>query len=167
MYSLQSFKPTLYYEDIDSVLIKSYHSHMKEKGRSDTTVGMYLRSLRTIYNQTIEAGIIPPPKKNPFKELSLRSSAKSKDVLYPDQLKVLWEYQPIGIREDRAKDFFFFSYLCNGMNFKDIGHLKFMNIKGNVLSFQRMKTRNTKKNQKEIRIYIHDEVRRIIDKVGY
>ncbi len=164
-YSFKNYRPKLYFEDIDVAFIINYKDYMLKKGCSETTAGMYLRGLRTLYNQVVKDGVISV-KQNPFKLVSVGWSEKSKDVLYPDQIKALWEYQPQGLREARGKAFFFFCYLCNGMNFKDAANLKFSSIKGNIISFRRQKTKNTKKVGKEVKVYIHDEAQKIINEWG-
>jgi integrase len=71
------------------------------------------------------------------------------------------------LRERRAKNLFFFCYLCNGMNMKDAVYLKWKNIKGDALSFVREKTKRTNKvSGKEIKVYVSAEVLDILDKIG-
>lgn len=134
---------------------------MIKRKRSSTTIGIYLRNLRPVYNQAINDGLISGTVK-PFKNMQLGSKVKSKSVLYPAQLKQLWEYRSESLRENRAIAFFFFCYLCNGMYFKDVAYLKWKNIDGDILSFVREKTKNTKQNQSEIRVYLCDEAKKII-----
>ncbi|MDQ2718255.1 MAG: site-specific integrase [Bacteroidota bacterium] len=161
MKSFQSFRKELYLEDINESFVKGYKEFMLKRKRSLTTIGIYLRNLRAIYNQAINDGLISGTMK-PFKNIQLGSKVKSKSVLYPAQLKQLWEYRSESIRDTRAIAFFFFSYLCNGMNFKDVANLKWKNINGDILSFVREKTKNTKQNQSEIRVYLCDEAKKII-----
>lgn len=160
--SFKSFKKELYLEDITESFIKGYKDYMFKRKRSSTTIGIYLRNLRAIYNQAIEDGLISGTMK-PFKNIQLGNHAKSKSVLYPQQLKQLWEYRCESKRANRVIAFFFFSYLCNGMNFKDIGHLKWKNINGDILSFVREKTKNTKRDESEIRVYLCDAAKKIIE----
>lgn len=164
-YSWKSFRKELFLEDIDENFLKSYRAWMLKKGVSTTTIGMYTRHLRHVYNQAVTDGLISGSSK-PFKNIVIGSSMKSKDVLYPAQLKALWDYRTDSVRENRAVAFFFFCYLCNGMNFKDVGMLKFKNIQGNVLSYVREKTKRTKNNRAEIKIYLHDAIKKIIDVWG-
>jgi len=160
-HSFKTFKNELYLEDISESFIKGYKDFMIKRKCSSTTTGMYLRNLRAVYNQAISDGLISGSVK-PFKNITLGSSVKSKSVLYPYQLKQLWEYRSESLRETRAIAFFFFSYLCNGMNFKDVAYLKWKNINGDILSFVREKTKNTKRNESEIRVYLCDEAKKII-----
>ena len=59
--------------------------------------------------------------------------------------------------------YFFFCYLGNGMNFQDAGLMQYKNIRGDVMTFVRNKT---KKNGKEIKVYMHDLTKEIINKWG-
>jgi len=120
--------------------------------------------LKAIFNRAIKEELISN-KNYPFKNFKSGRSTKSKEVLYPEDIKKLWEYKTVGVREARAKDYFFFSYLCNGMNFKDIVYLKYSNIKGDMLSFIRSKTRLTSRMSKEIKVYLHPEAKAIIERL--
>ena len=163
--SIKNFKRDLYLEDIDESFLKSYRGWMIQKGLSTTTIGIYLRNLRSIYNAAISDGLISGMAK-PFKNVSTSSSVKSKSVLYPNQLKALWEYRSDSKRDQRAIAFFFFCYLGNGMNFKDVGYLKYKNINGDVLSYLRQKTKNTKNHKSEIKIHLQDAMKKIISVWG-
>ncbi len=163
--SLLKFKKQIYFEEIDANFLKSYIAWIIEKGRTRTTGLMYIRVLRAMFNKAIKEGYISP-KIYPFQNFSAGRSTKSKDVLYPEEIKKFWDYKPVGVREARAKDYFFFCFLCNGMNFKDMTYLKYSNIKGDMLGFVRSKTRLTSKSSKEIKVYLHDEAKAIIERWG-
>ena len=164
-YSLRSYKKELFLEDLDENWLKSYSTYLRKKGCSTSTCGIYLRNLRAIYNLAINDGLISGMGK-PFKNVQVHSATKSKSVLYPEQLKKLWEYRSENQLEQRAIAFFFFCYLGNGMNFKDLAHLKFKNIQGDVISFVRQKTKRTKSSGTEIRVHLHDAMKIIIEKWG-
>ncbi len=137
-----------------------------KKGSSMTTIQIYFRNLRTIFNKAIKEGYISE-RHYPFKSYTIGMSAKSKSVLYAPDLKKLWEYQPKSATERRAKDLFFFVYMANGMNFKDAAYLRFKTIRGNTLYFVREKTKNTNTiTGKEIPVYMHDEMKKIIERWG-
>jgi integrase/recombinase XerD len=163
--SLLRYKNPIFFESVDATFIKGYITSMTNQGTSKTTAHIYLRTLKAMFNRAIKAGFISQ-KNYPFQHFTAGTSTKSKDVLYPEQIKRLFEYQPIGVRETRAKEYFFFSYLCNGMNFKDVVYLKYSNIKGDMLSFVREKTKHTTKNEKEIKVYLHPEAKAIIERLG-
>ncbi|MGI8637859.1 MAG: hypothetical protein ACR2KZ_20865, partial [Segetibacter sp.] len=67
--------------------------------------------------------------------------------------------------EDKAKDFWIFSYLCNGINFKDIALMKVKSIDGDMLRFVRAKTENsTREDEVIISCYINEHIKSIIEK---
>ena len=164
--SLKKYKNHLYFENIDESFLKGYKLWMVKQGNSIATAQLYLRNLKAIFNQAIKEGFISE-RFYPFRNFSIGTTAKSKDVLYPQQLKALWEYQPIGIRETRAKQYFFFSYLCSGINFKDVAYMKVKDIKPESLSFVREKTKNTNTvANKKIHVHLHPEIIKIIEQLS-
>ena len=62
--------------------------------------------------------------------------------------------------------FFFFSYNCSGMNFKDIANLTYGQVDGNRLKFFRKKTENTTSEQTEISVYLTPFAHYVINKYG-
>jgi integrase len=84
------------------------------------------------------------------------------------ELKLIYHYNASDNQlKEWAKDIFMFTYLCNGMNLKDIARLKYKNIKGNELIFVRAKTEFTrKKGKREIVCKINPDIQRIIDRWG-
>jgi hypothetical protein len=46
----------LYLEDVTESFVKGYKDFMVKRKRSATTIGMYLRNLRAIYNQAVSDG---------------------------------------------------------------------------------------------------------------
>ena len=90
---------------------------------------------------------------------------KVKKALKQSELKKLFE--STGSPEQiRAKDFFFFSYNCSGMNFKDIANLTYSQIDGNRLKFFRKKTENTAAELTEISVFLTPFAHDVIKKYG-
>lgn len=163
--AFQRYKTELYLEDITEDWLKGFRSWWLSIGNAPATAQMHFRCLRHIFKRAIKSGIIHQSL-YPFAEFTIGSSRKSKDVLYPHQLKALWEYKPTKNGEARSKDYFFFLYLGNGMNIKDALQLKAENIKGDTIVFVRSKTESTNHETKEIVVHLHPEMRRIIEKWG-
>jgi len=67
---------------------------------------------------------------------------------------------------EHYRDLWFFSYLCNGINFADLITLKYSNIQNGEIYFIRAKTINTSKVKKEICALITPEMKAIIDRWG-
>lgn len=137
----------------------------EKENKSLTTVSIYLRTLRTIFNDAIADKAISP-ELYPFgrRKYQIPNPKGVKKALSSEQLKTLFEGVPKTIEQEKAKDFWFFSYLCNGMNFKDILNLKFKDIEDEYFTFFRAKTKTTNKGQKRITVYLNDFTKTVIQK---
>ncbi|MGJ8666713.1 MAG: tyrosine-type recombinase/integrase [Patiriisocius sp.] len=157
----------LKFQYIDIDWLKEYEKYMLTKGKSLTTVSIYTRTLRVIFNNAIEATDLNteyyPFGKNKYKILRTK---KVKKALNNKQLKTLFEAKPSNENEAKAKDFWFFSYACNGMNLKDIALLKNSDIKDDKFTYFRAKTFDKTSEKKEISIYLTDFTRKVISKYG-
>ena len=163
--TFKRYKKHFYLEDITVQWLKEFRAWWINQGNSNATSQIHMRSLRHIYNRAIKEGYISSGL-YPFKDYTIGTSSKSKDVLYPEQIKALWEYQPKSYGETRSKDYFIFLYLCNGMNIKDALSIKGSQIKGDMIHFVRSKTSRTSSETREIMVYLHPEAKRIIQKWG-
>jgi integrase/recombinase XerD len=138
-------------------------------GKSRTTVGIYLRSLRTIYNQAIDSGLVKkelyPFKKSKFQ---IPAGENVKKALSLSEIEKIFSYSSIpGSSMDKAKDFWIFSYLCCGLNLKDICRLRYNQIDGDKIRLVRAKTQlSTKSNQKSLSIYLAPQAKELINKWG-
>lgn len=161
-------KKPLTFGAVTPVWLKGFEQWMTGKGRSLTTVGIYLRSLRTIYNRAIEDGIIDRDA-YPFskRRYQIPTGRNVKKALTLSDIEKIYNYQAAeGSAEERYRDLWLFSYLCNGMNPKDVGRLTYGHIDGNYIRFVRAKTERTKRDALPISIPVTDEVRTIIDRWG-
>lgn len=162
--SLQDFTKTeiLRFDKITPQFLKKYERQMS----NPTTVGIYLRPLRHIFNRAIDhpSNFI---QEYPFKKYKIPSPRNIKKALTKVEVKSIYEYEaPTGSPEAYYKDIWLFSYFANGINMKDICKLKYSNIKGNTIEFRRAKTMNTNKNTKPIVIVLTDDLNRIIKEYG-
>lgn len=159
----------LSFTEVDQNWLESYEYYMLneiEPVRSRTTVSMYLRALRAVFNFAINENDIPvdiyPFGKNKYQ---IPSEKKVKKALSSDQLKTLFNAKPENEEQERSKDFWFFSFACNGMNMKDIALLKHEDIEDDKIVYYRAKTVNTAKaDLSPIVIYLNDYSKSIISK---
>ncbi len=164
--AFKRFKGTFYLEDITVEWLKAFRAWwVNNQGNSNATAQIHMRQLRHIYNRAIKDGYIAQSH-YPFKDFTIGTTSKSKDVLYPEQMRKLWEYEPRSTEEARSKDFFIFLYCQSGLNIKDGLSLKGSQIKGDMISFVRAKTSRTVSQTKEVLMYLHPESIRIIKKWG-
>lgn len=141
-------------------------------GINVTTLGIYLRNLRSIFNTAISKNAIPKEalpfyhkndNPNGFKIPLANHNKKNlpDDVLF--KLKeVELSYSPAN---QRARDFWFLSFYLNGLNINDILQIKFGNIMpGGFIQVIRNKTKYSTSDQKTILISIVPQADDIIKK---
>jgi integrase/recombinase XerD len=161
-------KTPLIYTDITPQWLKGFEQWMIGRGNSITTVGIYLRSLRTIYNQAIEDGAVERDT-YPFskRRYQIPTGRNTKKALTLSDIEKIFQYPALpGSPEDKARDLWLFSYLCNGMNPKDMARLTYRQVGEKQIQFVRAKTERTKRDVKAITVAITDDVRRIVEKWG-
>jgi integrase/recombinase XerD len=168
--SLNKFKSNLKYEDVTPSFLREYEKKMLSEGKSKSTIGIYLRPLRAIFNLSINDGLISRDmmpfgsrKKNLYE---IPTSKNIKKAISIDKIEKIFKYEPANQREAEYRDYWIFLYLCNGMNVKDMCLLKYKNIKGDTIEYIRAKTVNTKREESPIVIAVLPEVQSIIDKWG-
>jgi len=159
----------LTFYDIIPDWLKDYEYYMTEiKIRSVTTVSMYLRTLRAIFNKAIDEKEIEKDY-YPFgkRKYQVPAAKNVKKALTREQMKVLFNSKPETQEQQKAKDFWFFSYACNGMNIKDIALMRYKDIHDGKIQFFRAKTRITSKsNLKPVTAYLNEFANGIIKKYG-
>ncbi|MCU0432251.1 MAG: site-specific integrase [Bacteroidia bacterium] len=159
----------LAFVEVNKEWLQLYEQYMIETlGRTRTTVSMYLRVLRTIFNNALSENEISR-EVYPFgeKKYQIPTVRNIKKALSPDKLKILFEATPETPQQEKAKDFWFFSYACNGMNMKDILLLKWEDYTGDTISFYRAKTINTNKGDLvRVVVYLNEYSKSIIEKYG-
>jgi len=161
-----NFSPKLRMRGITPDFLRQYEKHLASENKSISTIGIYLRQIRAICNYAISKKYISR-EKYPFSDYTVPAAQKNKRALSDEDIRTLVEYKTDKPDEQKAIDFWTFSYLGNGMNFKDIAMLRYTNVQGDNIKFYRSKTKSTNKGeQKEINIYIPPRMRGIIERWG-
>lgn len=158
----------LNFNEITVAWLNRYEKFMLKQGKSYTTIGIYLRHLRAVFNKAIEEKDIEQDI-YPFgkRRYQIPASKGVKKAFSKDELRLLYHTEALTPEQQKAKDFFFFSYSCNGMNVKDIALLRYSDIQGDTLSFYRAKTMNTAKgNLRKVEVYLTDKAKAIIQQYG-
>ncbi len=165
--SLQEFvgRDSIPFEYFTPTKIKKYEYWMKSKGRSVTTIGIYLRTFRAIFNEVKKSGLTDhyPFGGDGYK---IPKGSGRKIALDSDELSKIMAYKFSNTNDTGIYyfDIWKMTYYLNGINIKDLVLLKESNIIGKFIHFTREKTKNTVKEDSEIRIYFSDEIKQIIDK---
>ncbi len=166
--SLNTFREGLKFADITPAFLRQYEQWMLLKGRSVTTISMYLRCLRTILNNAIDEGLITK-EYYPFgkRRYEIPTSTNTKKALSMKDLSSIYNYKAEpGSMTERAKEYWLFMYYGNGINVKDMCLLRYENIKDGNIVFERAKTARTKRNVEAIRILFIDQLKTIVQKWG-
>lgn len=159
-------KEALSFMEVTPKWLEDYESYMiDDNGRSVTTVAIYTRTLRVIFNNAISDNDLDK-KYYPFgrKKYEIPEEKKVKKTLIREQVSLLY-HAKLPYLQEKARDYWFFSYACNGMNFKDIAMLRFENVENGQISYFREKTKIKKRtNKKKISFKLNNVSQRILDK---
>ncbi len=174
LHSLKRFKEakklkSILFNDVTIEFLNTWEKWMISEGNALTTVGIYARNIRAILNKAKAAGLMKPDH-YPFGsgKYEIPASSNVKKALTITEVGKIYNYRtPAGSPEGRAHDLWIFSYLCNGINVKDIARLKYKNISNDALLFVRAKTeRKQRQNLKQIEVPLSPEIKAIIKRIG-
>jgi integrase len=171
--SLKSIKSynkgrTISFYQITEKFLKKYEKWMLDQGKSATTVGIYLRNLRHLMNNAIQEGVIEQ-KQYPFGrgKYIIPQPRNIKKALRFEELNKLLVYKAEeGSKEQFYLDIWLFSYLCNGINIRDVCLIKYKDIKGDHIYIKREKTKSTNRNSIPIDVLLVERSKQIIDRWG-
>lgn len=166
----------LRFEQVTPEFLTSYEKWMLKHGRirkgaevttspaTLTTVGIYCRHIRSVCNDAIESGIMDRAL-YPFgkRRYMIPAGSNTKKALSKDDVLKIMAHKCTPGFEQRSRDLWVFSYLCNGMNMNDICRIRWQDIEGDRLTFIRQKTaRSTRGNQNTIKVTLFEESQAII-----
>lgn len=183
----RDMKMNVAFADIDRSFILRWVSVMKKKGLSVTSIGISLRSFRTIVNICIDKGLVKGNTKDMFKDTGYNKSCSRKyeflDVEAMKRLYDFWEKEEV--KDENGKELFFpkeknavfrdlglflFMYLGDGQNLADTLRLTYdgwySSSKGKQMRFLRHKTRERNESASEVIFPITPEIQKIIDRYG-
>jgi len=147
--------------------LKNYEKYMRKLGRAYTTIGMYCRAIRSVINEAKRAGII---KENQYPfgngKYEIPTGTGRKLALTLQQIKSVANYTDGKETTEKYRDLWFFSYLCNGINFADMLTLRYSNIRNGEICFLRAKTARTSRVKKEVCAVLTPEMEVIIKRWG-
>ncbi|MEA5110947.1 Tyrosine recombinase XerC [bioreactor metagenome] len=167
--SLQKFigEHDIHFESVTPKFLKEYERWMLKNNASLTTVGIYTRNIRTTYNSAISQGTVksefyPFTGKNSYQ---IPKGRNIKKALTQQEISILANFDIELPSKRRFRDYWVLSYLCNGMNIKDIALLKFKNLTEDSIHFIRAKTeRETRKDLKNIVVPLTPKIIEIIER---
>lgn len=149
--AIWEFAPTKGYDpkklrlsEIDYKFLIDFEEWLKTvRECKDTSVSVYMRSLRSILNRAIREGLLK--KENyPFDQYRLSERLNTQTQRRAIDKAKIKEIEALqfsdGSKEQLAQNIFLFSYYNRGINFADIAYLTKENISGERLMYVRQKT---------------------------
>lgn len=141
--SLQRFfnKKVIEFNEINYNSLKKYEAYCISRNNSGSTIGIRMRSIRSVFNQAIKSQIVTV-KQYPFKEYKISKIKESgkKEFLTEDEMDKLKNYVPKDGKEEFAKDMFLFSFYARGINYIDFLKLEKRSVNNDRINYIRSKT---------------------------
>ena len=131
------------FSEMDCNWLRRYETWLRKQGKSENTIGLRFRNIRTIFNLAIDMELVKQ-EDYPFKKFKVSKlhQETAKRALSKDEILAVINYPTEG------KDFytrlavalFTFSYFMGGINFVDMAYLTDKNITEGRLIYHRKKT---------------------------
>ncbi len=155
------------YDDVTPMWLKKFEDFLRDDNKSQTTIAIYLRAIRAIFNDAKKAGIIKECQ-YPFGhgKYEIQEGEGRKLALNLEQIGQIARYEDGTDTTAKYRDYWLFLYLCNGINVADFVKLKYDNIINGEIYFVRQKTEHRTRTRKEICVPISSPMQEIIDRWG-
>ena len=130
----------LSWEAFDSDLLQDYEYYLRSKELMPNTISFYMKRLRAVHNRAVEDELLPDCR--PFKKVY---TASEKTVKRAISLTSIRKIKDLDLSHSRAmsfaRDMFLFSFYTRGMSFVDMLYLQKTDLKEEVLTYRRKKTK--------------------------
>ena len=132
----------LLFTDIDLAFLNQFEVFLSGKGMAGTTLSVYFRTLRAVYNKAIQEERVKADN-YPFKKFNVskfNTRTKKRAISKEEIQKLAGLVLPLDSTLFEARAYFLFSYYGQGINFKDMAHLSWRNLVKGRIFYQRAKT---------------------------
>ena len=129
------------FKDFDALLIRNYHTWLKNQRLGRNTISLYIRNLKRVYLLAVDDGLAK--ESNPFEGMDVSYRVKKeRNGLTLDEVKRLRDMDLGGENQSVvfARDIFLFSFYARGMGSNDIFRLTRRNIKDGQLTYRQHTT---------------------------
>lgn len=138
------------FSDLTAQFLLSFEEHLRKDGMKLNTISAYMRSLRAIYNKAVASGKAELTGENPFAKVYTGVEQTRKRALTGEEISRISRQGEVlltGVGENteqeglqKARSYFLFAFLAQGMSFVDMAYLKKENIRGKIICYRRRKT---------------------------
>jgi integrase/recombinase XerD len=139
--SLKKFGGNATFQKVTSKYLHAYGEWMKGLLNSKTTTGMYMRNLRSVFNEADALKIINKEHCYPFgkKKYRIPGTRNIKKAYEIEEIQKVYHYECDAGKPwlERAKDFVFFITFGKGLNPLDICQIQRKHIQGDLITFER------------------------------
>ncbi|QMU28127.1 site-specific integrase [Adhaeribacter radiodurans] len=145
--------------ELDYSFLIKYETYLRGNNLTDTSLSVYFRTLRAIYNRAIKENAARL-QDYPFKvfQISKFDTSTRKRAISKEEIKNIEAlHLPEKSLSFTARQYFLFSYYGSGINFIDIANLKWKDIVAGRLIYNRSKT------GKELNFKLLEPAQRIIE----
>lgn len=125
------------FKDFDALLMRNYHTWLKNQELGRNTISLYIRNLKRVYRLAVDDGLTNDS--NPFEGMDVSYRVKKeRNGLTLDEVKRLRDLDLSGESEMTvfARDIFLFTVYARGMRSDDIFRLTRKNIKNGQLTYR-------------------------------
>ena len=125
------------FKDFDALLMRNYHTWLKNQELGRNTISLYIRNLKRVYKLAVNDGLAADS--NPFEGMDVSYRVKKeRNGLTLDEVKRLRDLDLSGESEMTvfARDIFLFTVYTKGMRSNDIFRLTSKNIKDGRLTYR-------------------------------
>ena len=131
----------LLFTDLTPGYLDDFRSGMAERGLAQTSMAVYFRTLRLVFNQAIKRGLVLD-KYYPFREFKVSQFdlRTRKRAISKEEIGKIADLKPETTRLRLARDLFVFSYYGAGINFVDMAYLTWGDVNNGRLRYERKKT---------------------------
>jgi len=162
----KKYKNNICFGDVTVDFLCDFEKWMLSHSLSKTTVGIYIRSLRAIYNTQGFSQQVSPFGFTTGKYKIPKGNNTKKALDFSD-LKAIKSFQTsCKTSLDRSIDIWIFLFQAGGMNFIDMCNLTWSNVTENNIVFKRKKTLNRTSDDRDISIPLTKHSKIIIEKWG-
>lgn len=118
-------------DEIDSSIISSYESWLKDRGVCPNSTSFYMRNLRAAYNKAAAGGLTP--QRQPFRNVYTGVDRTHKRAIPLETVRALRDMDLSGNPAGEfARDMFMLSFYTRGMAFVDMAFLRKTDLAGSV-----------------------------------
>ncbi|MVM35877.1 tyrosine-type recombinase/integrase [Spirosoma sp. HMF4905] len=134
-------KNGLLFTDLTPAYLDDFRVYLVERGLAETSMAVYFRTLRQIYNQAIKRSMVAA-KHYPFNEFKVSQFdlRTRKRAISKADIGIIAGLNLETPRQLLAQHLFLFSYYGAGINFIDLAHLTWQDVQRGRLRYERQKT---------------------------